>query len=212
VDGVILATDDGDDHVRRARPFVDAGLPVFVDKPLATNHSDLMQFSEWIEGGARIASSSGMRYAPEIEELRGNWRWIAALTPKTWERYGIHLLEPISRILGPEFETIRLVPHENGCVAHITHISSTVITISAINDAAGGAFTFHAHGVSEYRSIAFRDTYSAFRGQLEAVVSWMGGGGEPVPFAETKKLMNTLIAGIESRKAGGIPVHIPSMV
>lgn len=34
VDAVIISTDDGTDHVRRARPFVEAGLPVFVDKPL----------------------------------------------------------------------------------------------------------------------------------------------------------------------------------
>jgi hypothetical protein len=33
VDAVILGTDDGHEPVRRARPFVEAGLPMFVDKP-----------------------------------------------------------------------------------------------------------------------------------------------------------------------------------
>ncbi len=37
VDAVLISTDDGFDHVRRARPFVEAGLPVFIDKPLATS-------------------------------------------------------------------------------------------------------------------------------------------------------------------------------
>src|SRR5437762_816425 len=37
VDAVIIATDDGNDHVRRAAPFISAGLLVFIDKPLATN-------------------------------------------------------------------------------------------------------------------------------------------------------------------------------
>ena len=36
-DELLIATDDGNDHVRRARPFVEAGLPVFVDKPMAIN-------------------------------------------------------------------------------------------------------------------------------------------------------------------------------
>jgi len=34
VDAVVVATDKGSEHVERCRPFVAAGLPVFVDKPL----------------------------------------------------------------------------------------------------------------------------------------------------------------------------------
>ena len=45
VDAVIIATDRGDEHVWRAKPFVEAGLPVFVDKPLADNQDDLQQFN-----------------------------------------------------------------------------------------------------------------------------------------------------------------------
>ena len=34
VDAVVIATDKGHEHVERCRPFVEAGLPMFVDKPL----------------------------------------------------------------------------------------------------------------------------------------------------------------------------------
>lgn len=208
VDGVIIATDDGDDHVRRARPFVEAGLPVFIDKPLATNPDDLRQFERWISEGARIQSSSGMRYAPELEELRGDWRWITAFTPKTWERYGIHLLEPSAQLLGPGFEAVRLVAAEGSSVAHITHRSGTILTLAAIEGMTGGMFRFHAHGAEEYRSVALLDFYTAFRRQLEAVIAWMRGGREPVPFSETCELMRVLLAGIRSGKNGGALVSI----
>ena len=66
VDAVLIATDDGFDHVRRARPFVEAGLPVFIDKPLALTVEDLRTFAQWEKAGARLLSSSGLRYAPEI--------------------------------------------------------------------------------------------------------------------------------------------------
>jgi len=210
VDGVIIATDDGNDHARRARPFIEAGLPVFVDKPLATNRTDLRQFAEWIDSGARILSSSGMRYAPELEELRGTWRWISACTPKSWERYGIHLLEPIACILGPGFETVRLVPCPGGRVAHLSHRSGTVVTIVALEGSLGGAFTFHAHGETEGKSVTFSDTYSAFRRQMHAVVEWMRGGAHPHPYSETSELMSVLIAGIESAEHDGKPVEIPA--
>ena len=35
VDAVIIPTDIGDEHLERARPFIEAGLPVFIDKPLS---------------------------------------------------------------------------------------------------------------------------------------------------------------------------------
>ena len=37
VDAVIVATDKGHEHVARCKPFVDAGLPIFVDKPMVDN-------------------------------------------------------------------------------------------------------------------------------------------------------------------------------
>lgn len=61
VDGVVIATDDGEDHARRAAPFIEAGLPVFVDKPLAVSIPELARFVRWRMEGARILSSSGDR-------------------------------------------------------------------------------------------------------------------------------------------------------
>ena len=40
VDAVVIATDKGHEHVSRCRPFVEAGLPVFVDKPLVDQAPD----------------------------------------------------------------------------------------------------------------------------------------------------------------------------
>jgi predicted dehydrogenase len=208
VDGVIIATDDGNDHVRRARPFVEAGLPVFVDKPLATNAEDLRQFAAWTADGARIMSSSGLRYAPELDGLGADWRWISAATPKSWERYGIHLLEPVARLLGPGFESVRLVGGRGSSVAHLAHRSGTAVTLAALEDATGGAFRFHFHGTSQFTALALTDTYTAFRRQLEAVIKWLQGAPPPVPFGETQELMRVLIAGRESRERNGAEVRL----
>jgi len=62
VDAVVIATDDGTDHVRRARPFVEAGLPVFIDKPMATTLPELRQMVQWQRQGKVLLSTSGMRY------------------------------------------------------------------------------------------------------------------------------------------------------
>ena len=63
VDAVVVATDDGTDHVRRARPFVEAGLPVFIDKPMATTRGGTAAVCAVASGRASIIlSTSGMRY------------------------------------------------------------------------------------------------------------------------------------------------------
>ncbi len=94
-----MPTDKGHEHVERCRPFVEAGLPIFVDKPLVDNEQDLGVFREWIAEGAPIMSSSCMRYCKEFLPYRasthelGEIRFASIMTPKTWERYGIHTLE-----------------------------------------------------------------------------------------------------------------------
>ncbi len=111
VDAVIVATDKGHEHVDRCRPFVEAGLPVFVDKPLVDNAEDLAIFRDWVRDGRPIMSSSAMRYSKEFMPYRistanlGELRFVSITTPKTWERYGIHALEAMYPVLGPGLST-----------------------------------------------------------------------------------------------------------
>lgn len=209
VDAVIIATDDGDDHVRRARPFIEAGLPVFVDKPLATNREDLAQFLRWHEQGAVILSTSGMRYMPEMQQAAahrpdlGDLRWITSFTCKTWERYGIHALEAISPLLGLGFKTVQALSDERGDVMHLTHVSGTVVTIGAIHDAYGSFGVVNLYGTRGHLALRLTDTYAAFRAQLVAFITMLQTGVRPVSMEETAELMRVLIAGRESRAAGG---------
>lgn len=208
VDAVFISTDDGFDHVRRARPFVEAGLPVFVDKPLATSIEDLRTFMAWEKAGARILSSSGMRYAPELDPYLdgagglGELRWVSSTTAKAWENYGIHALEPVFRLLGPGFTSIRLETAPGLEAAHLVHRSGTQVTLPVIYD--GGA-TFGAIqlcGTAGLATIRCTDTYTTFRRQLVAFIDFLRTGRSAYPFSHTIELMTVLIAGLRSRAEG----------
>ncbi len=218
VDAVVIATDDGFDHVRRARPFIEAGLPVFVDKPLATSVEDLRTFNAWEKAGARLLSSSGLRYAPELDPHLdgksglGALRWVSSVTAKTWERYGIHALEPIYRLTGPGYTSVRLESAPGLEVAHLTHRSGTQVTLPVIYD--GGA-TFGAVQLCGERGLAsfrFTDTYTTFRRQLVAFVDFLRTGRAEYPLAETVELMAVIIAGLRSRAEGSRRVEVAEIL
>ncbi|WP_294228848.1 Gfo/Idh/MocA family oxidoreductase [Prosthecobacter sp.] len=218
VDAAIISTDDGDDHIRRVKPFIEAGLPVFVDKPMATNVPDLRRFVQWHKAGAIILSTSGMRYAPEMrlsDEQRtqlGDLRWVTSFTCKTWERYGIHALEAVEPLLGTGFVTVQAHSDAGGDVMHLTHRSGVRVTIGAIHDAYGSFGAVHLYGTKGQLPLRLTDTYNAFRGQLVAFIDMLKTGTRPLPFDETVELMAVIIAGRRSREQNGAIIHIADIL
>ena len=54
-----------------AMPFLEAGLHVFVDKPLSLDIEELRQFRPYLESG-HLMSGSGLYYAKELDEVRSS--------------------------------------------------------------------------------------------------------------------------------------------
>ncbi len=218
VDAVVIATDDGNDHVRRARPFIEAGLPVFIDKPLATNLDDLRQFVAWQRAGKVLLSTSGMRYAPEMrldaeqQAQIGDLRWITSFTCKTWERYGIHALEAVYPLLGPGFVSVQTQAQDGSDLVHLRHASGVQITLAAIHDAYGSFGAVHLYGTRGQLALRLTDTYHAFRGQLVAFVDLLRSGRPPFAFSQTVELMAILIAGIQSREQDGRRIELAPLL
>ena len=69
VDAVIVARDDWETHARLAMPFLEAGLFVFVDKPLSLDDGELARFEPYLRSG-KLMSCSGLRFARELDEFR----------------------------------------------------------------------------------------------------------------------------------------------
>jgi predicted dehydrogenase len=209
VDAVLVATDKGVEHVERCRPFVEAGIPIFVDKPMCDNEKDLRQFTDWVEGGARIMSSSCMRYAKEYSPYRasthdlGELKFVSITMAKSWERYGIHALEGIYPILGPGFVSARNVGTEERNVVHLKHTSGTDAVILMDYNLLGGFGVLTLCGSDSAATVKFSDSFYAFKTQLAAFVEYLKTGERSFPFEETRELMKLVIAGIRSREQSG---------
>jgi predicted dehydrogenase len=217
VDAVIVATDIGHEHVARCRPFVEAGLPVFVDKPMVDNEADLRTIAGWVNEGRPILSSSCMRYAKEYLPYRlgthelGAMRYASITMSKTWERYGIHAMEGLYPILGPGFVSVRHNGSETHNLMHLTHRNGTEAMAVVIKDLLGAFGVLTLAGTQGHAEVCFVDTFFAFKSQLVSFVEYLRTGERPFPFAETVELMRLVIAGLQSREQGGATVALASI-
>jgi predicted dehydrogenase len=201
VDGIIIPTDDGDNHVDRVQPFSGTNLPIFVDKPLATNVDDLNQFIKWHASGSTITSSSAMRYAPAVDSLAhsksaiGEIRWMTNATHKTWQRYGIHALEPAARLFGTGFDNVIHTTQGEVDIFTISHSSGPTVSIGVNDSMRGGFSRVSLYATEGEHSVKISDTYTSFRQQLLSVINFIETGSPSVPFAEIIDLMTCIIAG-----------------
>ncbi len=213
VDAVLIATDIGGEHVERARSFVEAGIPVFIDKPLCDNAADLSTFEEWVAGGASILSSSSTRFATEYAQYQypnaplGEWRFIAMPMAKYWETYGIHALEAVYSITGPGFASVRNTGTADRNIVHLKHQSGADVVIACGKGIVyGGAMTLCASQGNV--NVITQDTFASFKAQLVEFANYLKSGVRPYPFSNTVELMRLVIGGIESRERGGVEVEV----
>ena len=215
VDAVIIPTDIGPEHLERARPFIEAGLPIFVDKPLTIDANHLQQFVRWEREGKRILSTSAMRYAREYIELKsrmsevGTPRLITVTVPKSWERYGIHALEAVYGFLEPGgWLSAENSGDAKANIVHLRHRDGVDVIIAAVDDLYGCFCPVSIYGTKGMIVTRFSDTFASFKAQLVAFVDYLRTGRPPFAFAQTVEQMKIIIAGQRSREAGGRKVEL----
>jgi predicted dehydrogenase len=210
VDAVLIPTDKGEEHLARARPFVEAGLPVFIDKPLTISEDHLRTFVRWQKQGKALMSSSCMRFAQEFIHCQkqigkvGALRVVTVTTCRTWERYGIHALEAAYLFDKPGgWESVTYGGTAQAAVVRVTHRSGLNAVIPVVEDMDGAFGHLALYGTKGALTAHFVDSFFAFKAQLAAFVQYLRSGRPPYPFAETVELMKIVIAGLRSRNAGG---------
>lgn len=208
VDAVIIGRDDPETHVTMARPFVEAGIPLFIDKPLAATESDLQCFSDWVEAGKFIMSCSSMRYARETSQAirqldhLGPLHLAVAVGKKDWVKYGVHMLEAVSTVLDdPEPTSVWATGKKGGSVVVVEFTNGTVATFHLFMDISS-TFQVSIFGEAGFWSYEIKDSYAMFRANLEAFIRSVQNGKPELPFEKTRQIIRMVIAGIEGLQTG----------
>ena len=115
-DAILLARDDAENHRKFAEIFLKNGKPIYIDKPIALSCKELDLLYGLSCDGEQIFSCSALRFAEELfptkKELEaiGDLIEINGRTPKSWEKYAVHLVDPLIHYMN--FENIKYMKSE----------------------------------------------------------------------------------------------------
>ena len=214
VDAVLLSRDDPENHVAMAKPFIEAGIPIYIDKPLASSKEDLKYFDEQVSKGKFIMSCSSMRFANEgrivkqgIENL-GKIELATAVGKKDWIKYGVHMVEAMFSVLDdPTPLRVRSVGEKDREIVTIDFDNGTKATVHLFMDICG-TFQISVFGQNGWRLIDIQNSYSQFRETIIEFLRSIDEGHVRLPFYKTKNIINTILAAIESREQGGTLINM----
>jgi len=99
----------------------------------------------------------------------------------------------------------------SGNVVHLRHRDGIDVLVQVTKDMLGGFGMVTLAGTCGGLQLRFADTYHAFRTQLLGFVGYLRTGEPPVPWTETRELMQLVIAGIESREQGGRKIYLSEL-
>lgn len=205
VDAVIVARDDHASHAALARPFLEAGVKVFVDKPLTLDAADLREFAPYLREGA-LMSCSGMRYARELDEARaglseyGELRLIRGAILNDWPRYGVHLVDAALGLTAARPVAVTALPARHESLA-IELSDGCLFQVDALGDVPR-CFSLNLYGTKRHSTHDITDNFSMFRRLLYHFARGIEVGEPAVPPEDTLASITLLIAGERALREG----------
>ncbi len=71
IDGLAITARHGDNHYKYAKPYIDSGIPMFIDKPITVSEEDAVAFMGQLRaGGIRVCGGSSLKQDTYIQKLK----------------------------------------------------------------------------------------------------------------------------------------------
>lgn len=220
VDVVMLESVDGRPHLKQVIPVFEAGLPVFIDKPVAGSLKDAIEIHKLSKKhGVPCWSSSSLRYYPGVVEVaeaaKGKLKGAISYGPASLEPnhpdffwYGIHPTEALFTVMGPGVKSVTRTFTPDHDVITGTWEDGKVGVVYGIRNSKA-AYQVTAFGTDQ---IVAQKQGGNYTPMLREVVQFFRTGKVPVPMEETIEIYAFMEAADESKRRGGIPVSLQEVL
>jgi hypothetical protein len=221
VDVVLLESVDGRPHLKQVIPVLRAGKLVFIDKPIAGSLADAIAIFELSRRyKTPCFSSSSLRYSPGVVAMRDNPKLGKVLGCAAWGPcsiephhpdlfwYGVHGVEELYAIMGPGCEKVTR-----------THSKDADVVVGTWKDGRIGSYRGLRAGKYDFGALVFgsksnlpADCNSGYQPLMEEICKFFRTGKPPVSAAETIEIFTFMEAADESKRQGGAPVTLESVL
>ena len=213
VDVILLESVDGRPHLEQARPVIEAGKPLFIDKPIAASLADTIEIYE-LAARHKVPcfSSSSLRFKDTLHDLRGGNEEIGKLVRcdafgpikplkghPDLAFYGLHGIEMLFTVMGPGCKSVTW--QKDGLVK------------GEWADGRVGTFSEGKYQVKVTGSKGATESGGGSYGPLiTEVCKFFDSGKPPVSAEETINLFAFMVAAEQSRDRGHVAVSIQDVM
>lgn len=220
VDGVMLESVDGRPHLKQARPVIEAGLPLYIDKPVAGSLADAIEIYRLAkEHNVPCWSSSSYRYYPGLVEMMqqdyGELRGAISYGPASLEEhhpdlfwYGVHAAEALFTVMGPGVQTVVRTHTENTDVVTGVWEDGKVGTLRGLRNQA----TPNQVIIFGTKAVLSQGPGSGYGPMLVEAAKFFKTREVPVSPRETIEIFAFMEAADESKRQGGVPVSVADVL
>lgn len=216
VDAVLLESVDGRPHLAQAKLVIEAGKPLFIDKPLSSTLEDAREIARLAQAkNVKWWTSSSLRYAPFVGELKAKGPIKGAVTwgpgpleehhklDLTW--YAIHPIEVLYTLMGTGCDEVTRTYSEGAEVITGRWKDGRIGTVRTLKPYGDfGATVFYEKGVGQSPA----KTAFSYVELVKRFVQFFRDGVPPVENDETLEMFAFMDAAQRSREAGGRPMKL----
>ena len=216
VDAVLIESVDGRPHLEQARPVINAGKPLFIDKPVAGSLRDAIEIYRLArQKNVPVFSSSSYRFYDSLIDLKkadvGEIRNVISYGPAHQEPhhpdlfwYGVHPTEALFTVLGSGCQSVMRATSEDSDVITGTWSGGRLGTLIALRKGP----TPHKVIVFGSKATAEQKGSGDYAPLVREIIKFFQTKVAPVSQEETLELFAFMEAADESKRHGGKAVGI----
>ena len=166
IDGLIITARHGDNHYKYAKPYIESGIPMFIDKPITVKEEEAVEFMQKLRANnVRVCGGSSLKQDVFVEQLKNeaatevNGKTIGGFVRAPFQSvnayggfyfYSQHLVEMVCEIFG-RFP-ISVTAKQNGKQIHVLFHYEDFDCVGVFTD---GNYLYYAARMAEKATTGF---------------------------------------------------------